>query len=232
MIYLIVLLFFTPFILLAEPPYAGGSPSPETGAAASVPSSAVCMPLLVSDSLEAYLTTHEARAIQSVVDQLQRDLVVVGSAAKGKRRNRETAFPIGKGLNKKSDIDYLVPLSYDIGWFRSEVLQSLERQLEARPEAPTKNLPDLDHPLLIGEPQPERERIWFRPHTEPVLLTAGQANLEIKAWSLEIFTDQELKFEIDRIEQYFMPTPFLSRPEDHDVLTTLGWLRSERARGT
>ena len=57
------------------------------------------------------LTKSEIRKIQNVVDEAGRPLEVVGSAAKGSRRNPGSKLPIGKGKGTKSDIDFLVPPS-------------------------------------------------------------------------------------------------------------------------
>lgn len=57
------------------------------------------------------LTRAEIRQIQGVVNEAGRPLEVVGSAAKGTRRNVGTSLPIGKGPGTRSDIDYLVPPS-------------------------------------------------------------------------------------------------------------------------
>lgn len=53
------------------------------------------------------LTKGEVKSIQGVVDQAERPLEVVGSAAKGERRGVNSDLPIGKGAGTKSDIDYL-----------------------------------------------------------------------------------------------------------------------------
>ncbi|MFD1297472.1 RHS repeat-associated core domain-containing protein [Lysobacter gummosus] len=53
------------------------------------------------------LTVSEARQIQRVVNSAQRPLEVVGSAAKGLRRNIGTELPFGKGPGTRSDIDYI-----------------------------------------------------------------------------------------------------------------------------
>jgi hypothetical protein len=55
------------------------------------------------------LTPDEISQIQQVVDEAQRPLEIVGSTAKGTRRNPGSNLPIGKGANTRSDIDYLVP---------------------------------------------------------------------------------------------------------------------------
>jgi RHS repeat-associated protein len=57
------------------------------------------------------LTSEEIKRIQGVVDLAERPLEVIGSAARGERRNIGTDLPIGKGAGTRSDIDYLVPLS-------------------------------------------------------------------------------------------------------------------------
>jgi len=53
------------------------------------------------------LTKAEVKNIQKVVDQAERPLEVVGSAASGTRRGVGTDLPLGKGPGTKSDIDYV-----------------------------------------------------------------------------------------------------------------------------
>lgn len=53
------------------------------------------------------LTKAEVKQIQSVVDEAGRPLDVIGSAAKGSRRNPGSNLPFGKGNKKKSDIDFI-----------------------------------------------------------------------------------------------------------------------------
>jgi hypothetical protein len=57
------------------------------------------------------LSSTEINQIQNVVNKAGRPLEVVGSAAKGARRNPGTDLPVGKGPGTQSDIDYLVPPS-------------------------------------------------------------------------------------------------------------------------
>jgi len=57
------------------------------------------------------LTTKEVKQIQSVVDQAERPIEVVGSAAGAERRGVGTDLPIGKGPGTRSDIDYVAPPS-------------------------------------------------------------------------------------------------------------------------
>lgn len=66
------------------------------------------------------LTLDEIKKIQEIVDELNEPIFVVGSAAKGKRRNIGSGFPMGKGDERRSDIDYLSPLS----------LRNLDTELE------------------------------------------------------------------------------------------------------
>jgi RHS repeat-associated protein len=54
------------------------------------------------------LSEEEARQIQAVVDDAGRPLEVVGSAARGERRNPGTDLPFGKGEGTRSDIDYAI----------------------------------------------------------------------------------------------------------------------------
>ena len=51
------------------------------------------------------LTAREIREIQSVVDETGRELFVVGSAARGERRNIGKSLPFAKGSWGRSDID-------------------------------------------------------------------------------------------------------------------------------
>lgn len=70
----------------------------------------VPVPLVVTTSAASGLgdlTVNEVEQIQRVVDSASRPLTVVGSAARGTRRNPETDLPIGKGEGTRSDIDYL-----------------------------------------------------------------------------------------------------------------------------
>jgi RHS repeat-associated protein len=57
------------------------------------------------------LSEEEVRQIQQVVDDAGRPLEVVGSAARGERRNPGTDLPFGKGEGTRSDIDYAIPPS-------------------------------------------------------------------------------------------------------------------------
>jgi RHS repeat-associated protein len=57
------------------------------------------------------LTTKEVKQIQSVVDQAERPIEVVGSAAAAERRGVGTNLPMGKGPGTRSDIDYVAPPS-------------------------------------------------------------------------------------------------------------------------
>jgi len=54
------------------------------------------------------LTDGEVNQIQDVVNQAGRPLAVIGSAARGERRNRGTDLPLGKGEEARSDIDYII----------------------------------------------------------------------------------------------------------------------------
>jgi hypothetical protein len=58
------------------------------------------------------LTTAEIREIQAVVDEAGRPLEIVGSAARGTRREIGTGLPIGKEAGMRSDIDYLAHPQY------------------------------------------------------------------------------------------------------------------------
>ena len=71
------------------------------------------------------LTIAESRSIQGAVDMAGRPIEVVGSAAKGTRRNPGSNLPIGKGDGTKSDIDYVAPPS-SIPYFNPKKLPSLD----------------------------------------------------------------------------------------------------------
>ncbi len=70
------------------------------------------------------LTPAERAQIQRSVDEVERPLWVVGSAARGTRRGIGTNLPIGKGPGTRSDIDYLVS-SVNIWYFTEEVERRL-----------------------------------------------------------------------------------------------------------
>ncbi len=57
------------------------------------------------------LTKTEISQIQAEVNQAGRPIEIVGSAAKGTRRNVGTNLPTGKGAKTQSDIDYISPPS-------------------------------------------------------------------------------------------------------------------------
>jgi len=57
------------------------------------------------------LTDEEADQIQEIVNAAGRPLEVIGSAARGERRNAGTNLPLGKDKNERSDIDYIIPYS-------------------------------------------------------------------------------------------------------------------------
>lgn len=82
----------------------------------------------------------ERRKIQKAVDAAGRPITVVGSAARGERRNRwKKWLPYGKGPGTRSDIDYAAPRSS---------LPYFDDHLE--------NLPGLDprHGIIPGPPDP------------------------------------------------------------------------------
>ncbi len=54
------------------------------------------------------LTKTEIKQIQEVVNEAGRPIEIVGSAARGDRRNVGTDLPIGKGEGTRSDIDYVL----------------------------------------------------------------------------------------------------------------------------
>jgi hypothetical protein len=53
------------------------------------------------------LLPSEVAQIQGLVDELGAPIDVVGSAARGARRNIGSSLPIGKGAGTRSDIDFL-----------------------------------------------------------------------------------------------------------------------------
>lgn len=123
------------------------------------------------------LTSSEVDQIQETVNLLKIHLVVVGSAAEGRRRNKDTNYLYGYGANSKSDIDYLIPVlgkeDSDLAW--DYVLESI----------PLNDLPDLgEHPVLATRPDQSRQRIWFRPGKEPKVLLPNKPNLPYPAFEL------------------------------------------------
>lgn len=121
------------------------------------------------------LTSSEIMQIQSIVDQLGRDLFVVGSAAQGKRRNKGTDFPLGKGKNQRSDIDYVVPIQNERE--RQRALQFIEENA-----AILRQLPDIDQRVGVLSPDMNRTRIWFRPHLPPWKLYEGAPAPKVMHW--------------------------------------------------
>lgn len=127
------------------------------------------------------LTADEISAIQKIVDTAGQHsprgqderLYVVGSAAKGERRNKGTSLPMShpfinglqKGPYTRSDIDYLVPPGQKQSWIPNFA----------------HRLPDLGYlpngrkDVLAGEWHPEAgPAILFRPFTEPIYYPQGQ----------------------------------------------------------
>lgn len=139
------------------------------------------------------LSTAEIHAIQYVVDRSGYALVVVGSAAKAKRRNQGTDLQIGKGHDGKSDIDYTVPVANALD-------QVLADHDLARISKMYEHLPALDwHGVGIGLPDFKSERIWFRPHQSPVALGAGTPNLDIPPYPSR-YAPNEIASRRDAIE--------------------------------
>lgn len=139
------------------------------------------------------LRPHEVRDIQNVVEEAQRrmdrvlqsvgaapgelpvDIVVVGSAARGARRNPDTQLPFGKGPHTRSDIDYAVP-------DRAVSEHVFTEQGLSRPdEAFWRGLPGFDTRTVGGQlhhtmPSTTEPRIWFRAGRDPVCLPPGAPN--------------------------------------------------------
>jgi len=98
------------------------------------------------------LTPDETKKIQETVNEVGEDLYVVGSAAKGTRRNVGSNVPIGKGDDLKSDIDYVTT------------------SLDAKKKFDEANLPDIDtsHGVLSRRkgPKPKLPNIQFKPQNK------------------------------------------------------------------
>jgi hypothetical protein len=95
------------------------------------------------------LNKREVGQIQRTVDIAGRSLDVVGSAAKGERRDAGLDLPYGKGFGTKSDIDYTTAAS------NAQNFQNLP-------------LPGLDeHGVLKGVPDKGTTSIRFEPGHRP-----------------------------------------------------------------
>ncbi len=103
------------------------------------------------------LTAAEVRQIQAVVNKAERPLEVVGSAARGIRRNPGTNNPIGKGPGTRSDIDYVVPH----GSIQHYEAGNLHRQL---PSIDSGGIVGGTHNPFMGP------AIRFEPRTNPVFI--------------------------------------------------------------
>ena len=142
------------------------------------------------------LRPQEVQQIQQVVEEAQRrmdrvlqsvgeapgalpvDLVVVGSAARGARRNADTELPFGKGPGTRSDIDYAVPdravrehVFTDAGLARQD-----QRFWNGLPGFDTRTVGGQLHE---GMPPIDQPRVWFRAGQPPVYLAPGQPNPSI-----------------------------------------------------
>lgn len=105
------------------------------------------------------LTRREARQIQSVTDQAERPLEVVGSAARGERRGVGSGLPVGKGPGTQSDIDYTTAGA------NRQSFDGLEGRL---PSA------DPQTPILRGGADPAQgPSIRFEPGTRPRCVPAS-----------------------------------------------------------
>ena len=104
------------------------------------------------------LTDDEVRAIQEVVDEAQRPLEVVGSAARGQRRNIDSELPIGKGPGTRSDTDYTTAGS------------SIDEFRGLEPKLPNANP---QNPILRGTTDPQQgPGIRFEPGQTPRYIPA------------------------------------------------------------
>ncbi len=101
------------------------------------------------------LTRAEIRQIQNVVDEVGRPLDVVGSAARGQRRNPGSNLPFGKEDGMRSDIDFITHPQH-LPYFSG-------RQ---------SNLPEIDPGtgIVPGTHNPfQGPSIRFEPNSKPVL---------------------------------------------------------------
>jgi hypothetical protein len=143
------------------------------------------------------LRPHEVREVQNIVEEAQRridhvlqsvgaapgelpvDIVVIGSAARGARRNADTQLPFGKGPGTRSDIDYAVPDRAVSDHVFSE------RGLSRADEAFWRQLPGFDTRTVGGQlhhtmPSTTEPRIWFRAGRDPMFLPPGAPNPTIQ----------------------------------------------------
>jgi hypothetical protein len=139
------------------------------------------------------LRPHEVEGIQRVVNEAQRrmdavlesvgaqrgelpvDVVVVGSAARGARRNPDTDLPYGTGPGTRSDIDYAIPDPM----VREHVFNS--RNMSRPEEMFWRGLPGFDTRTVGGmlhhsTPSIDQPRVWFRAGRDPVFLPPGAPN--------------------------------------------------------
>jgi RHS repeat-associated protein len=111
--------------------------------------------LIVDDNARASgfgdLTKGEVAAIQNAVDKAGRPLDVVGSAVTGDRRGVGTDLPIGKGIGKRSDIDYTTAAS-SVDYFDDAALPSIDK-----------------HGVLAGTPERGSLSIRFEPENDPYI---------------------------------------------------------------
>lgn len=166
-----------------------------------------CAPLVINYSQPSGLgdlTVDEVRRIQEIVDRVGREIVVVGSAARGERRNRGTNLPFEKGPTGRSDIDYVMPLGNRITDVRyAEQFIRLHREV-------LYQLPDLDtgfgHGGVMIRVPPENNRIWFSPAQHPEFLPAGQPNRTLTPWvtrqTLIAFLRNEIDFVNSELQSF------------------------------
>jgi|GEM_PF-6134266 len=124
------------------------------------------------DNVLGDLSESEVSQIQAVVDDLNQFLMVVGSAADGKRRNLGKDLPFGKGNFRKSDIDYMFPIA------SASSYGTAMRFINFDNRALVKTLPERDafHFILVNVPDVQKNRILFSPHQPPIMLEPGTPN--------------------------------------------------------
>jgi hypothetical protein len=134
------------------------------------------------------LTSVEIVKIQNVVDTLNREIVVVGSAARGERRNLDKKVEIGYRPGQRSDIDYKLPT-------RCELEKALASAFLQENIAVYVRLPDVDwyqHGVHVGICYESGPRIWFRPFTKPQYIEKNEMGLEAMQWTPECTMQVEL----------------------------------------
>jgi hypothetical protein len=118
------------------------------------------------------LSNEEIAMIQNAVDTLGHEVFVVGSAAKGVRRNKGSQAPLGKGENSRSDIDYMLPT------LTTEEEQRAREFLRNVDPAVFSLFPDMDkkHGFILSPPITTTLRLMFSPKRPPIYLERGSPN--------------------------------------------------------